>query len=306
MNILITGAGGFVGRNLSEYLSLGNSVYTLRHQDLDLLDANAVESFLKDHPVDLIFHCANEGGSRKTNYDQGKNNVVEHNLRMFFNLVRCMTPQMRMIHFGSGAEYDRKNYQPKMKESYFDTYPPTDDYGYSKYVISKYIEKSSNITCLRIFGLFGKYEDYRFKFISNAIVKNLLRMPIVINQNVVFDYLYIDDFCKLVDHFVLPGTYSSHYNITPTQSIDLISIAHLINDISDYKSDIRILNEGMNTEYTGDNSNLLSIVRDFPFTPYKAAITSLYQYYKNSLLTLDLELVREDPYIKACLAKTEV
>lgn len=305
MNVLITGAGGFVGRNLKEYLLPRHSVYALRHQDLDLLDANSVACFMKAHPIDLIFHCANEGGSRTTGYDQGKNNVVDHNLRMFFNLVRCLTPQMRMIHFGSGAEYDRKHYHPKMKESYFDTYPPQDDYGYSKYVISKYIEKCSNITCLRIFGLFGKYEDYRFKFISNAIVKNLLHMPIVINQNVTFDYLYVDDFCRLVEGFMAPGKYRSHYNITPTQSINLVEIVNIINEISDYKSEVVVVNDGMNTEYSGDNTELLSLMHGFTFTSYQAAIQQLYRYYQSIFLTLDLDTVRKDPYLGGCLIKTK-
>ena len=72
------------------------------------------------------------------------------------------------------------------------------DYGFSKYLISQYIEKSDNCVCLRLFGVFGKYEDYEYKFISNAIVKNLLQMPIRIRQNVYFDWLYINDLMKIV------------------------------------------------------------------------------------------------------------
>lgn len=303
MQILITGAGGFVGSNLHDVLKEKHTVFALKHQDLDLLDANAVKQFMGKHSIDFVLHCANEGGSRKTNYDQGGNSVVAHNLRMFFNLVRCMTPKMRMIHLGSGAEYNRKYYQPKMKESYFDQYPPDDDYGYSKYVISKYIEKCPDIMCLRIFGLFGKYEDYRYKFISNAIVKNLLKMPIVINQNVTFDYLYIDDFCKIVEKFMQPGTYKSFYNITPTHSIDLIGIAHIINDIGKYKSEVIVLNEGVNTEYSGDNSVLLQVMGDFEFESYGNSIKKLYEYYQTVLSTLDVDSVKEDCYLKACVAK---
>jgi hypothetical protein len=54
------------------------------------------------------------------------------------------------------------------------------------WVTSKYIEKSDSIVQIRIFGTYGEYENYRFKFITNAIVKNLLNLPIIINKNVYF------------------------------------------------------------------------------------------------------------------------
>lgn len=303
--IMITGAGGFVGRNLDEYLvSKGqHEVFAVKRKDLNLLDEDAVRQYIMDHEIDVIIHCANVGGSRKTNYDVGSVDVVEQNLRMFFNLQRCLTPTMHMIHFGSGAEYDRRNYKPKMSENDFDNYVPADAYGYSKYIIAKYIEKNDNITCLRIFGLFGKYEDYCLRFISNAIVKNILGMPITINQNVIFDYLYIDDFCSIVEYFIGTVPQYRHYNITPTESLDLISVVKIINNIGEQKSEIRILNHGMNTEYSGDNCKIRLELEDFSFTSAEKAIRKLYEYYVSVIDGLDLEAVRKDLYIKQCKVK---
>lgn len=300
MNILITGAGGFVGRNLSEHLAPKFNVFAAKHADLELLDETAVERYVKENRIDLIIHCAAVGGSRKTNYDAGRVDVVDKNLRMFFNLERCLTANMRMIHLGSGAEYDRLHWRPKMSEDYFDRHVPSDSYGYAKYVISKYIERTENITCLRIFGLFGKYEDYRFRFISNAIVRNLLRMPIIINQNVVFDYLYIEDLVKIVEQFIQKKPAGKHYNVTPTESIDLLTIAKIVNQVSGFESEIRVLNEGMNAEYTGDNARLLSELGGFKFTGYREAIAALFKYYSQVLDTLDVDAVRKDPYLESC------
>ena len=72
---------------------------------------------------------------------------------------------------------------------------PLDEYGFYKSITSKYIEKSQRIVQLRIFGAYGEYENYRFKFITNAIVK-IFETSIVINKNVYFDYIYIDDLVK--------------------------------------------------------------------------------------------------------------
>jgi GDP-L-fucose synthase len=300
MNILITGAGGFIGRNLKEFLSPKYNIFAATHDDLELLDDKAVEEYVNGHLIDVIIHCAAVGGSRKTNYDPGSTDVVEKNLRMFFNLERCLKQEMRMIHLGSGAEYDRRHWRHKMDEDYFDQYVPSDSYGYSKYLISKYIKKKHNIICLYLFGVFGKYEDYRFKFISNAIVKNLLHMPICINQNVVFDYLDINDLGNVIEHFLGEIPSHKHYNVTPTKSIDLIALADIINNISNFQSDIVILHDGLNMEYSGDNSRLLNEYPSIVFESYQSSIKKLFHYYSNVLHTLDISSMHNDPFLEYC------
>jgi GDP-L-fucose synthase len=299
--VLITGAGGFAGRNLTEHLSSqGYTVYAQRRQDADLLNSGSVERYLSSIDFEVVIHCAVVGGTRKTAYDQQATDVVEANLRMFHNIERCLKPGQRMIHFGSGAEYDRTHYQPKMSEDFFGLYVPADAYGFSKYAISRLIAYRPEITCLRIFGLYGKYEDYRYKFISNAIVKNLLGLPIVINQNVVFDYLYIEDFVRLVERFVDNPPRESFINITPSQSIELAEIAGIINEVGDHRSDVVILNDGMNTEYSGANDRLLRELPDFRFLSYCEGISRLYRYYRSVLDTLDTEVIRQDPFLQYC------
>lgn len=300
--ILITGAGGFAGKNLSEYFGGkdGYEVLATRHADLDLLDEGAVKKYLSANSPDLVIHCANCGGTRKSGYDLGATDVVSRNLRMFFNLARALPSSARLINLGSGAEYDKRAYEPKMSESFFDSHVPADAYGYSKYVIAKFIDNAPNMVSLRIFGLFGKYEDYTYRFISNAIVKNLLGLPIVINQNVVFDFLYVDDFCEMVSRLLQVKPTHAHYNITPTDPIDLVTLANLINAASKKPSEIKVLNPGLNTEYTGSNKRILAELGGFNFTSYEESIKQLYAYYAARLGKLDLESVKKDPFLKSC------
>lgn len=301
-NILITGARGFVGRNLVEYLSRFPSKYSLYypyHKELELIDAEKVSDFIGRNKIDVIIHCASVGGSRKTGYDAGKTDIVSTNLRMFFNLFRSMNDPMRMIFFGSGAEYDRLNYRPRMTEDYFGAHIPSDDYGFSKYVCSKFAEKSKNIFNLRIFGMFGKYEDYEFKFISNSIVKNLFKLPIIINQNVNFDYMYIGDCVKIVERFISNKPKHNIYNLTTGTTVDLVTIANKINRISDFKSEIIVKNPGLGTEYSGDNSRLKKEI-DPQFTPVDNALKELYQYYKSILSDIDRKAIEKDEYMKYC------
>lgn len=301
-NVFITGARGFVGRNLVEYLSQFPAKYSLYypyHKDLELIDGEKVSDFISGNNIDVIIHCASVGGSRKTGYDAGKTDIVSTNLRMFFNLIRSMDDSRRMIFFGSGAEYDRQNYKPRMSEDYFGSHVPADGYGFSKYVCSKFAERSKNIFNLRIFGMFGRYEDYEFKFISNSIVKNLFKLPIVINQNVKFDYMYINDCVKIVELFLSNRPKHNMYNLTTGTTIDLVTIANNINKISDFKSEIIVKNPGLGTEYSGDNSRLQKEI-NFKFSPFDSALKELYQYYRSILPNIDRKAIEKDEYMKYC------
>ena len=298
--IAVMGARGFVGRNLVEHLNGRYEVHPITRDQFNLLDEKAVKGFFESLEIDVVIHCANQGGSRKTAYDQENTDVIGNNLRMFFNLERCMTPRMKLISFGSGAQYDKARDLMKVSEESVGESIPKDDYGFSKYVISKYIGKCRQIYNPIIFGLFGKYEDYSFKFISNAILKNILHMPIEIHRNVVFDYLYINDFLKIIELVVENDFEHKEFNITPNDSIDLVTIAKYINQYSHYQSEIVVKNAGLNFQYSGSNKRLLNNVGPFSFTPYQDCISDLYQYYLENLGNINTDLVRLDQYSKNC------
>lgn len=301
---LVIGAGGFVGRNFIELVAEKYDIIGLSHCQLDLLDAEGVRNFFEcSLNVDVVIHCAVVGGSRLTSYDAGSADVVEQNLRMFFNVARCIKPHQRLIYLGSGAEYDRTHYQSKMAEAYFDSHVPADAYGFAKYTIAKYIAHHENMLNLRIFGLYGPHEDYRYKFISNAVIKGLLGIPVTLAQNAVFDYLYVNDFVDLVERLIQVEWPYRHMNITPTQSIDLLSLAHLANEATGNAAGIKVLNPGWNVEYTGDNSKLLEVVGPFSFTSHREGIRNLTTYYRSIWDSLDLDTVRADPYIDKCIVR---
>ena len=296
MNILVTGTGGFVGKNLKEML-LANKydVLTPSRAELNLADAGQVDNYFRNNDIDVIVHAATTSRNG-TSYPP---DTCENNLRMFFNLQKNLSPAMKLINMGSGSEYDRRGWQKKMPEDFFGRSIPQDAHSYAKYLISKYITDTAakNIINLRIFGIFGKYEDYRFKFISNAIVKNLAKMPILINQNVIYDYIYITDFFKIVEYFIKHDPKVRTFNVTPTESVDLITISNIINGIGDYKSDVKILNEGVGVEYSGDNRALLAEMGPFEFLPYRAAVAHLYAYYAKIIGSLDIAAIKADDYL---------
>lgn len=298
MKILIIGANGFIGRHLCEYLAK-NSTYILLTPDskmLNISDEISVDSYIDMIKPDIIINCANRGGGR----DSGNENIVHCNLRMFFNIVKHSDKVSKIIHFGSGAEYSKHKPIVDAKEEEADTSIPLDEYGFYKSVCSKFIEKSDNNLNLRIFGCYGEYENYEFKFISNAIVKNLLHLPITINKNVFFDYIYVDDLVKIVDYFLHNDTNHKVYNLTTGKKIDLITLANLVNETSDFTSEIKIVNEGLNNEYTSDNNRLMDEISGFEFTQHRESIIQMRNYYNSILDTIDREKIEADPYLQLC------
>ncbi|MBL0721276.1 MAG: NAD(P)-dependent oxidoreductase [Sulfurovum sp.] len=298
MNIFITGSNGFIGTHLKEYLLekyQGYRLFIPSSQELNLVDEGSVDKYIISNKIDIIIHLANRGGGRDTS---DMKNITEYNLRIFFNIVKHEKNVKKIISFGSGAEYGKHKPIIDAREEDYLNEQPFDEYGLYKSITSKYIEKSSNIVQLRIFGAYGEYENYRFKFISNAIVKNLLHLPLVINKNVYFDYIYIDDLVKMIDWFMANEAKEKIYNVTTGKKVDLVSLATLVNETSDFKSDIRILKDGLNNEYTSSNDRVLKELGDFKFTSHRDAIIKMREYFRYNIDTLDKEMILNDPYLK--------
>lgn len=298
MNIFITGASGFVGAHFKEYLSKEYPHYVLftpSSKELDLSDEKAVDAYILENKIDMIVHTANRGGGRDS---ADMKNVTEYNLRLFFNIAKHEKNVKRIISFGSGAEYGKHQPIVEAKEEDYLKALPLDEYGFYKAITSRYIEKSDNIVQLRIFGAYGEYENYRYKFISNAIVKNLLHLPITINKNVYFDYIYINDLVKMIDFFIHNDVKEKIYNVTSGKKIDLMTLANLVNEVSDFKSTIYVLNEGLNNEYTSNNERLLREIGTFEMTSHQSAIAKMRFYFQENFETLDTEMIKADPYLK--------
>ena len=252
MNILITGTNGFIGRNLKEhFLTTNNKLSTPKRDELNLLDGGSVENYIKKNNFDVVIHCCVTLTS------------IEQNLKMYFNLEKLSNSFGKLICIGSGAEFDKNNYIPKMNEDYFGKYTPSkeDIYGYSKYEIAKDIlKKKRNIYNLRVFGIFGKYEDYRRRLVSNNICSLLLGKNIVLNKNGCFDYMYVNDFSKIVEMFISKNPKHSTYNTCTGEVIEFLTIAKIINEVDGRNKPVQVKQEGINPEYSGDN---LRFVNEF-------------------------------------------
>lgn len=289
MKILILGSTGFIGRNLKEYFEkkTGIQLDCPTRQQLDVLDERAVDAYLRQAQSDVVINAAI---CRNPRYFENRRmeSELSQDLRMYHILEKRQRLYGKLLYFGSGAEYGKQAPIVSVKEEDLTGDLPLNEYGMAKYVIGRSIEHSDNIYNLRIFGLFGKYENWKTTFISGACCKALHQLPITIRQNVVMDYLYIDDFCRIVQWFVDHKPKYKTYNVVSGRKTELITIAEMVNKISGNNMPIYVCKPGMGLEYTASNERLLNEYGDLKLTDLQKSIKRLITYYQLIADTIDL------------------
>lgn len=275
--ILLTGASGFIGKNLQEWLKHNYTLYAPTHDELNLLDKHSIEEFFQKNKIDVVIHTANCNNTKRTvsEYD-----VIRSNLCMFYNLVSQQANYEKMLYFGSGAEYGKNRDLKDVCEEDFGSVIPEDAYGLSKYVMAQEALKSEKIYDVCIFGVYGPYEEYNRRFISNAICRAIVGMPITLSQNAMFSYLYMDDLSKIVPWFIENKPREHRYNVTPDASISLLDLAKMVRQEFDDIPAILVQQEGWKHAYTGNSQKLLLEMGNFPFTSPNIGIRMLRKYYE--------------------------
>ncbi len=283
-NILITGSTGFIGKNLKNYLQKKYILFTPSHQELDLLDTESVGQYLLNNHIDIVIHTANKNNTEKfaTEYE-----VLDCNLRMYYNLIKYQKYYKKLIYFGSGAEYGKNQDLDNVREDKFGNIIPEDPYGFSKYIMAREALHSENIYDLCLFGVYGRYEEWQRRFISNAICRALFNLPITLSQNALFDYLYIDDLIKIVEWFLENIPKYHRYNITRGTSVSLLDLAWIVNKCFHNKPNIEISKPGWKYAYSGCNELILAELGDFTFTDFEISIQKLVLYYKKNKNKID-------------------
>lgn len=281
--ILITGASGFIGKNLAEYFVGKYDVHAPSRAELDLKDAEAVRQYLGRYQFDTVIHSAN---MNDVTYRLSPHDILDGNLRMFYHLESCSHLYGKMIYFGSGAEYDMRNYRPLMRETYFGRHIPSDPYGFSKYTMHRIAEQGENLYDLILFGVYGRYEQFQRRFISNNICKSILGQSMTLSKNAKLDYLYIDDLCRIVEWFLEHTPRYKCYNVCTGHPVELLALAREINEITGLGRETIIYEEGWKPEYSGNNARLLEEIGDFVFCDRKKAIADMVEYYRDQKETL--------------------
>lgn len=290
--VLLTGGNGFIGRNIKEsYLAEKYEIISPSHKEVDWSDVKAVDDFFMKKTFDAVWHFATKPGHRNA---PDLTKLFYTNVRIFENLARHKESFGKFINAGSGAIYDLSTNISGVTEDEIFKKMGSDEHGFCKYVVSKRIESLPDFVDLNIFGIFGKYEDYAIRFISNAICKAIFDLPITLRQNRRFSYLDVNDLFPVLEFFTENKVQHHSYNVVPDKVTELKEVAELVRMMVGKEIEIRIAKEGFGLDYFGDNTRLKKEMDTVQFQPLSVSVKQLVDWYKAHKDTLDKEQLMQD------------
>lgn len=209
--VLLTGASGFVGANLARrLLHDGHEIHLLlsgqacpwrlvairsevQFHEADLRDASAVQSIVSHVRPDWVFHLAVRGGY---SWQKRVGTIVETNVLGTVNLLQaCLQVGFdAFVNTGSSSEYGWKDH-PTAETDYLE---PNSCYAVTKAFGSMFCrqtawETAAPITTLRLYSVYGPYEEPQ-RLMPSLVLHGLQgRYPPLAGPDVSHDFVYIDD-----------------------------------------------------------------------------------------------------------------
>ena len=154
---------------------------------------------------------------------------------------------------------------------------------------------AERIVDLRLFGVFGPYEDYTVRFISNACCRALKGLPIVLRQDVPFDYLYVGDLVPITRWFIENDARHKAYNVCTGRPIALTELARIVAEISGAEpATFPSLQGGMGRSTLATILACWQQIGRYHFRSARSAIAELYDFYKQRESTLNAADLRFD------------
>ena len=251
--VFVTGGDGFIGSAAVPLLAQQARVLAPTRDELDLLDAAAVERYVRLHEPDVIVHLANPNPA-KDDRDQAVE-MHKGSMDAFMACYRCRNLVERMVYMGSGAEYDKRFDICTITEEEFGRSYPADPYGAAKYVQNELARAAGNVVNLRLFACFGPH-DHWTKFITHCVRSVLAGLDITIRQDCYFDYLHVSDLARIICWAALGEPAHADYNVASGRRVLLSQIAALVVGEMQAENPVILLSDGLNREYTASIGRL--------------------------------------------------
>ena len=143
MNILITGATGFIGHSLRKSLANHgyNDVVSLSSKDYNLLEQNEIRKLFKDHSPDVVFHLAAKVGGILANKTYPADFIYTNlAINTYFLEEARKAGVRRLIYTFCGCSYPKNAPNPIKEEYLFTGLPDENAMFYSLAKATNYLQ----------------------------------------------------------------------------------------------------------------------------------------------------------------------
>ena len=311
MNILITGAAGFLGFSISKSLLIKNhkiygvdnlnSYYSSDYKNLrikelkkfrhfkffkiDISDFKKFNDVLKKIKIDIVIHLAAQAGVRYSVLKPQK--YISSNITGFINMMEISKQKkIKKIFYASSSSVYGENSNYPWKETFkikpISLYAKTKKFNeqLANFYSKKYKIQMVGLRFFTIFGEWGRPDMFLFKLFKSKINKKTLEINNYGKH--LRDFTYIHDVTKIMLSLINKKFHQHQiFNICSSEPISLLKILSYFKGYSiKLKKIKRNKLDVMNTH--GDNKRLKKILKTIKFTDKNRAILNTFDWYKKN------------------------
>jgi len=306
MNILITGAAGFVGSNILKELNNGLNKITVFDnlktgymnnlpKDINFIDIDCSDEKIleRDDLFDCIIHVAGqaskEGSFKDVFYDLNANAKSTLVLLEYARKINCK----RFIFISTVCVYggtSNPGIYTENSEITYDTFYSINKYTSEKYLALYKKHYEIDYTIFRLFTCYGPGQD--LTNMSKGMVSIYLSQFLNDEPNIIIkggldryrDFIYVKDVAFIIkDSIDNKLLFNEIFNLGSGEKTTIQELLHIMIEEGEFKKNIIIEEEiiGDMIGCVADNTKLKNIYKNiFEFTSVKDGIREMIDYYK--------------------------
>jgi len=301
--VLVTGAHGFVGKNLVIELKKRNvKVLTPPRQRLDLTIQGEVFKYFLNHAPDVVIHLAGRVGGIGVNKEKPAEFFHENVLMgVLVTHYAYVFGVEKMVSLAAGCGYPSRLKAPFKEEGFWAGLPDMNSYGYSmakkNLIIQSWAYREQygfNSSVLLPANLYGPHDNFDLE--TSHVVPALIRKFVEAKRaglpsvdvwgdgTAIREFLFVSDVVKAILDVVENYDESGPLNLGTGQETTILGLAEAIKGIVEYKGEIKWLEEKPNGQLRRryDMSKFKEAMGYVPSTSLINGLTQTAEWYANN------------------------